>query len=138
MTIQGLFPGLKSEHGWFDTPGYSAVIKTFGNVVMEASIGSYQGDTLVLLEKDGRLGFLVFGWGSCSGCDAMEACGSYEDLESLRSSLEGSIKWGTAAELAAYFGSKDFDVEWYTHESGGQEFIEKAKAYLNESQTTRA
>ena len=37
------------------------------------SFGSYQGDYAAVVKKDGKVGFTVIGYGSCSGCDALEA-----------------------------------------------------------------
>ena len=37
------------------------------------TFGSYQGDYAAIVKKDGKVGFVVIGYGSCSGCDSLEA-----------------------------------------------------------------
>jgi hypothetical protein len=77
-----------------DRPGsYDDLLRLFGNIVVQVDQDDYQGDSYVCLEKDGRYGFLTYGWGSCSGCDALYGCNNFEDLESLIISFESDIKW---------------------------------------------
>ena len=66
----------------------------------------YQGDSIAFVykdNKDGRgYGWLTFGWGSCSGCDALQACD--EDLiclARLSRDLVNGIIWHSDAYLAA-------------------------------------
>lgn len=85
---------IDAEYGWIeDRPHYDDIVKTFGEVKASEDQGSYQGDSLYLIEKDGRYGVLTFGWGSCSGCDALEAVYNQADLDSLQDDLERGIKW---------------------------------------------
>ena len=56
-------------------PDYGDMVESWGYVVETfKGFGSYTGDYVVLLSRDdGRIGFLVIGYGSCSMCDAMES-----------------------------------------------------------------
>ena len=66
---------------------YQPIVDSFGNVLIQVDDADYQGDTRVLYEKDGKYGYLNFGWGSCSGCDALQACCNIEEIQELINSL---------------------------------------------------
>lgn len=53
---------------------YTQMVESFGHEVLAfETTGRYQGDHWALLKaEDGRLGFMNFGYGSCSGCDHLE------------------------------------------------------------------
>lgn len=80
-----LFP---QQDSYFQAYEYERIYRALGSVVWEEDFGDYQGDTLVLYE-----GFrtLTFGWGSCSGCDALQACSGHEDVAELIADLRRSI-----------------------------------------------
>lgn len=84
---------IDSTDRWASMPNYDQIVATFGRVLVETSDGDYQGDSLYLITDETRFGILTFGWGSCSGCDALEACSSQSDLDSLQDDLEKSIVW---------------------------------------------
>ena len=74
--------------------GYHGIYDQFGAVFYEESVGSYQGDSVVLLLKDGWYGYLFFGWGSCSGCDSYEAAeGDPKEVLELAKDMHRVIKW---------------------------------------------
>lgn len=102
---QALFPDCQ-KNGWFYAPyDYSPIIESFGRVLIRVDDDDYSGDTFALLNKDGDIGFLQFGWGSCSGCDALQDCNSYKELGELIERLENGIKWfDSLAEAQAYIG----------------------------------
>lgn len=85
------------EWGWIeDHPSYRDVVETFGEVLIEEVYGDYSGDSLFLIRESSeyeRYGVLTFGWGSCSGCDALESCSSQEEVNNLQDDLERGIKW---------------------------------------------
>lgn len=55
---------------------YEELVGSWGHEVLSFdTIGSYQGDHLVLLRDGDRYGIVVIGYGSCSGCDALQAVG---------------------------------------------------------------
>ena len=66
-----LYPGIKDSF-MFGPSDYQPIINHIGKVLVQEDDEDYQGDTFVLLEKDSKYGFLNIGWGSCSGCDAVQ------------------------------------------------------------------
>lgn len=99
---------LKSESWGIEHPSYRQIVETFGEVLVETEWGSYQGDSLFLVKKDGRFGILTFGWGSCSGCDSLEACDSQEDVNSLQDDLHRGIRWHDSVNDVVH----DLDGQW--------------------------
>lgn len=110
---------------YFDSPNdYNPIIRSFGHVIVQVDEKAYQGDTYVLLGKDDRYGFLVFGWGSCSGCDALQACGSYDDIDAIIRDLENTIIWFDTFEAAHTYINDDLlrRGSFYYHTTAWDEF----------------
>jgi hypothetical protein len=81
--------------------------------LVEVSDADYQGDTRMLLRQGERYGVLTFGWGSCSGCDALQACNTVEEVTALRDQLWNDIVWqDTPAAMRAYLTQKDWSLEY--------------------------
>lgn len=71
---------------------YAPLIKSLGDVIIQHDTDDYQGDTLVLYDYgNDNYGYLCFGWGSCSGCDALQDCETYQEVAKLRDKLKSSI-----------------------------------------------
>jgi len=104
----------------FSASDYTPMLKSFGYaIIVRVDEDDYQGDTLVLYrqKQTGAHGVLVFGWGSCSGCDALQSCGSWRAAEELRVRLYRDIKWfSTDAELLAWL--RDEEVQGYKYYRG--------------------
>ena len=114
--------------GWSD---YEPMVKAFGNAVIVVEDDDYQGDTRVLYDNNGVIGHLVFGWGSCSGCDALQACENVTELQELCNRLENSIKWFDSAKEALYwFNNRDWALQWEWHEEETKSYVSKAINYL--------
>ena len=116
--------------GWSD---YGPMLKSFGEIICEQSFGSYQGDTLAILFDDGKYGYILFGWGSCSGCDALQACyGDMDKLNDLAKRMWDSIVWyDTPQELIGWIKSHDYEgdyLDYYGDEL--HEFLHKAISIL--------
>jgi hypothetical protein len=93
----------------------------------------YQGDTWVLARRGGRFAFLNFSWGSCSGCDALEAAGgSIKELTELRNRLYGQIRWfETEAELWNWVDDDSFHpTQAYFHRSDFRTFLTEVRDAL--------
>lgn len=121
---QALYPEA-ADRTYFDSPyDYDPIIKSFGEVLVQVDDDDYQGDTRVLLRKGSRFGFLVFGWGSCCGCDALQACDSYQEVDELIDDLENDIKWfDTLAEAQAYIANdEERQGSYYYHEAEWEKF----------------
>jgi hypothetical protein len=83
----------------YNKPDYEQLIESLGVRIKNALwFGHYSGDCFTLLEDDDKIGYLTFGYGSCSGCDALQRCDSIKEIEDLRDSLESSIKWFNSIE----------------------------------------
>ena len=117
----------------FTTPSYGDIINSFEcESIFSEILGSYQGDELHFLkDKDGRYGILVFGYGSCSYCDALEGCSSVQDVKDLQESLFGSIEWGTKEETIERINGAEKRNAWTWHETGTKEFYLKILEYLS-------
>jgi hypothetical protein len=131
--IEECFPNVNGNYN--GAHSYSDLIKSMDvEALLIHELGEYQGSSWCLLRRhvknDIQYGFLVFGWGSCSGCDALETCGSYQELDSLRNQLFNSIRWDTAAGLAKYFINKDWKTEVGGTENGADEFLPKALSLI--------
>ena len=68
------------EHGSVRAYSYQPIIDHFadehGEVLVQIEEDDYQGDTWVVYHHPGAgPRFLTFGWGSCSGCDRLQAAG---------------------------------------------------------------
>ena len=117
---------------WFYISDYQPMIDAFGEVAVQVDDCDYQGDTRVLYDNDGSIGILIFGWGSCSGCDALQACTTMEEVQELCDFLQDSIKWFDSREDAlAYVTEKDWELEWCWHSKETKEFIKEVTDYLS-------
>lgn len=99
---------------------YLTLINSTGVEVLHSEMfGSYQGDYFMIVKENGKWGLLVFGYGSCSGCDALEACSTYEDLNRVRISLYNNIFWADSSrELFKALMTKDWKRFWFGNEEG--------------------
>lgn len=94
-----LYPnGWRDWEGDVPWPGYTPILQSLGEIICRIDIpdiGGYNGDTQVLFRevKTGRYGYLMFGWGSCSGCDALLRCETYAEVDELIESTYNSIRW---------------------------------------------
>jgi hypothetical protein len=110
---------------------YNPLLESMGfDMVVKVDDHNYQGDSRILFKYQDYFGILIFGWGSCSGCDALQACKSYEEVERLRDSLYNDVRWGKAEELLEYITTKDWPSEWYGRGLEHKQFTEKAGAVL--------
>ena len=119
---------------WYD---YQPMLNAFGKVAIQVDDDAYQGDSRLLYDENGKIGVLIFGWGSCSGCDALQACDSLEEVQELCDSLQDDIKWFDDKKQALeYFTNHDWqgDYSWYQTET--KEFINKCIEYLSADHPT--
>jgi len=85
----------KDEYGWISV-GYDDLVESFAEIVDSTDCGSYRGDLVFALRSEtGEPGILVCGYGSCSGCDALQACGDNPNaITALRNSIAEDVVWG--------------------------------------------
>lgn len=99
--------------------------------VLNVDSGDYTGDSFYLVKDGDRFGLLTFGWGSCSGCDALAGCYTVEQATKLRDEIYGQIHWeDNAAALLGYVDTKDWELDWSWNDEAGQKFITDTKERL--------
>lgn len=101
------------ETGILDLDDYTPIINSFGDVLFTLSDNDYSGDTFVLYYTGGEWGYLEFGWGSCSACDALQGCSTWEEVEELYSQLQNKIlRFHKTKDILNYFMNHDWRGEW--------------------------
>src|SRR5262249_9459299 len=92
INVLSVYPELNDEDGYFCVSCYEPMIAAFGRFIVGADDADYQGDSYRLIadgdEPGQRYGMLIFGWGSCSGCDALQACSSVQEVQELMDRLQ--------------------------------------------------
>lgn len=116
---------------------YTPIYEHLGEVLLDVALGTYQGSTMLLLKKGGLYAYHTFGWGSCSGCDVLQACDTWKDLQELVDHvvLEVESKWKTAEEVLLFLDSHDWEVDhtFMTDEQDARGFLKDAKEILQEA-----
>jgi hypothetical protein len=109
---------------------YMPIVRLFGTPLVVVSDKDYQGDTRVLLRSDTHYGFVVIGFGTCSGCDALQACTTFEDVDRLIDEIESDIRWfDTLAEAQTYVALDSLRaLSFYYHSTEWTDFKQKVLA----------
>lgn len=108
------------------------MLDSFGEIVIQVDELGYQGDSFVVYQDGDRYGFLSFGWGSCSGCDALKACNDTDEIQELMDKLRGSIRWFDSAKAAVdWFIHFDWAGQHEFHTDIWEEFEEQVNKYFN-------
>lgn len=111
---------------------YQPMVEAFGNILFQEIENDYQGSTWVLYEEGNHYGYLDFGWGSCSGCDALQGCNSMQEIQDLMEDMYFSIKWfESAAEALAWFEEQDWEGKYSWSSGECQNFVTSVKEYLS-------
>ena len=106
------------------------MLNEFGEILIQVDEEAYQGDSFLLYKNDNKYGFLAFGWGSCSGCDALQACDTIGEVQELMDRLYNDIIWfDSLQELEDYMCNPNLILEWYYHDDVFKEFREKVLNY---------
>ena len=106
--------------------GYDDVVSCFGNIVVQVDDEDYSGDARYLLEKDGKYGYIIIGFGSCSGCDWLLGCDTEAEKESLIFDIKNDIKWfDNLSDLQRYVSKKDWELEYSWRAEETKDFINK-------------
>lgn len=119
--------------GYFSSPSsYQPMLDSFGTILVQVDDNDYQGDSRVLYRDGQRFGWLQFGWGSCSGCDALQACDSFAEIEKLMEELCSQVRWfDSAAECLKFFNEHDWESDYSNDREEQKKFIADCKAYLS-------
>lgn len=102
---------------------YADLLRSAGlEIKREEEFGYYQGDLVFLVSDGERTGLLIQGYGSCSGCDALEDAhpwddgGDFTNLAALRDQMVADVVWpgpdGLLAALEARIADPDRDNWW--------------------------
>lgn len=130
-TAAELYPQ-HGEEGFLGISDYSPILEALGNVVVRVDDDDYQGDSRVLYQDGDRIGYLQFGWGSCSGCDALQACSTIDEVQDLMDSLQNRVKWFEDKTTALdWFRTHDWAGDYSYHQEEQAEFVEKAIKFLS-------
>lgn len=107
---------------------YDPMLASFGwEIVLKVDDNDYQGDSRVLYRDGDRYGLLVFGWGSCSGCDSLQGCCTIEEIDELRVTLRDQTIWkDSKAEMLEFIRSRDWETQYSWHADETKEFVQKA------------
>lgn len=118
--------------------GYEGLIDSFDvDILLDEHDDDYQGDSFYLLrDAENRIGFLSFGWGSCSGCDAYDSASddvrygvNPSALVDLRDELWNDVSWFSSLDdLRDYFNKNDVALKWYGYNSAFKVFLKRVMA----------
>jgi hypothetical protein len=112
---------------YFFPSDYQPMLAEFGEILVQVDDDGYQGDSRVLYRDGLRFGYLCFGWGSCSGCDALQACDTVQEVQELMDELRDSIKWfDSAADAMQWIETHD----WAGDYAYSEKFVTDALAVL--------
>ena len=128
--IREVYPEAAESIFGFSVGDYTPLLESFGYTkLLQVDDNDWQGDSRLLYQDGNRYGVLTFGWGSCSGCDALQGCSTYEEVDTLRTNLHNSIIWRDGkTEMLTYMREHD----WQGDYNYSPEFIEKAITILEQ------
>ncbi|WP_133177055.1 hypothetical protein [Mycobacteroides abscessus] len=114
---------------------YAKAIAGIGVVpIIQKNIGYYQGDWVAVVKDTDRwpssLGFLCYGYGSCSGCDEWEGADNAIERAEIVVRMAKSIRWfEKPADLKAWLNSDDRREDLYIyHDDEWREFVDSVLA----------
>jgi hypothetical protein len=120
----------EDEYGWYNGKYEDLVEATGCEIIDSLRMGSYQGDILMVVSKNYKFGVLSTGYGSCSGCDSLQACNDNSDRAELAIKLYDKIIWKEPDEITDYLQNKDWEAEYYGGQEDLPEFIDKVKEQI--------
>lgn len=112
-----------------------------GEEVVVVSDDDYQGETRILMQRteDGCLfkpeyAFHTYSWGSCSGCDALQGCSSWEELLDYAKSHIDGIEWLSHDDTIKKLHEMIDEYNQYSwHDGNDYLFIRECFEFLGES-----
>lgn len=133
-------------------PSYGELVESMGYTILATeTFGSYQGDLAwIFLDENGRAGWLMQGYGSCSGCDHLESIsysvgadydtgeGDWSVIIGFRDEMREAIHWepsqsALAAWLATAMEQPDGNHWWSYDDEVKRWGLKWAEANLDES-----
>lgn len=122
---------VRQERWWSDD--YLDTIKKYGDILLICPDFDWQGDYRILYwdkTRGDKYGILIFGYGSCSGCDALQGCKTFDDWRELNTQLESSIQWGTSQEILDYLRNHDWEGDYSARSYSCRQFVAFAIALI--------
>lgn len=118
------------RYSWYK---YQPMLDSFGyTILVQEDEDNYSGDSWLLMQDGSRYGYLQFGWGSCSGCDALQMCENLTEVAELRDELHGKIQWFPDAQAALQFmTTHDWQGDYSYGTEEAERFVQRAIEYLN-------
>jgi len=119
------------------TADYDQLIREIGDVKRQTDEKGYSGCSWVLYEDyadEESIGYLCFGWGSCSGCDWLSACSSEQDVQELFEELSRKTLWfPTRGEALEFFKKRDWALvsDSYCIGAEFEDFLNQSVEYLS-------
>jgi len=137
MTAKEIYPEA-FEESYCAPYEYQPMLDSFGKILIQVDDDNYTGDSRVLYEgENGTVGYLLFGWGSCSGCDSLQSCNSFEEVDVLIESLKNQIKWLPVAEMLEFFKTHDWEGDYTYHRTEQAKFNEEVIKLLEERNASK-
>jgi hypothetical protein len=135
--IKKVYPDFSS--GGYGAYDYQPLLESWGyKILLQLSDDDYSGDSYLLFKGEfefgghsNQYGLLVFGWGSCTGCDALRRCETLEEVEALRTKLADEIRWDSPENLHKYMKTHDWEGDWTYHRTTGRAFVAAATILLD-------
>lgn len=127
-----LYPGQYREGADynFGPYDYQPILESFGEILIQVDDNDYQGDSRVLLHSDLGYGVLIFGWGSCSGCDSLQSCSSYDEIDNLIKDMFNDTKWfKSLEECQTWAKNRDWELQYSFHCDETKDFVDKLINY---------
>ena len=133
-SIKEVYPECKEDYCFYSPYDYRPLLESLGfDICLQVDDENWQGDSRLLFKDGERWGILIFGWGSCSGCDALQGCNSYDEVDELRQQLLHDIHWEPDTESALqYMNEHDWEGDYSWHYLETREFVNKTKTLLQE------
>ena len=129
--IEEVYPE-ENEGPYFCISDYSLLLESFGyEILIQVDDDDYQCQSRLLFRDKSKYGLLIFGWGSCSGCDSLQACGSFTEVDELRQLLANDIHWENSNKaMRIWIDNKDWELEYSWHMDETKEFLDQCQVYL--------
>ena len=134
ISAKELYPEAQDGDYFSTECEYQPILNEIGTIVLQKDDEDYQGDSRVLYRDGDRWGYLQFGWGSCSGCDALQGCESYEEIDKLIVFLVGTVRWfESAVEALAFFKEHDWAGDYSNSDENQAVFVADTIALLDKT-----
>jgi hypothetical protein len=121
---------------WFaGQHSYEGILKSVcSDILLTVNDGDYQGEVYALVRKwednEYVYGIAQWSYGSCSHCDAIEACDSAEDFKEVYEQMVHHIRWDTLTRTLLYLEEHDWEGEAGFFYRELKTFPERAKRVL--------